>query len=266
MSVSRAEGQDVSPVALPEGAPQRTPAYAAVARVGSLAQRVISQIEEMIADSRLSPGDRLPSERELGRQFGVSRTVVREAVHALTARGMLSTEQGIGTVVCGPSALAVAESLSRLIRADEGNVEHTHLIEVRRLLEVEIAGLAAARRTQRDLLVLNANLAAAPPNDADCEAFAHNDVAFHYALAAATQNALFPLFLDSIAPVLFAARVLGYAVPGTPARAQFHHRRILDGVAAQDVEEARAAMQAHMVEAEETMRAAVVSFDSQRKP
>lgn len=231
--------------------------YGIIARDGSLAQRVVSQIEAMVFDGRLNPGDRLPSERELGRQFGVSRTVVREAVHALTARGLLSTVQGVGTVVRSPSASIVSSSLALLFTVGHEQIGYSKLIEVRKLLEVEIAGLAAARRTASDIATLESTVSAVPILEDDSDAFARNDIAFHYALACATQNELFPIFLDSIAPVLFAARVLGFSVAGTPARAQFHHRQILASVAAQDVMAARTAMQAHMAEAENTMRAAL---------
>ncbi len=226
--------------------------FPTVARDESLVSRVTTQIEQMIHDRRLRTGDRLPSERTLAGQFGVSRTVVREAVRALAARELLHVQQGTGTLIRTPSVQTVSTSM-RLLLGGAERLDHAHLLEVRRLLEVEIAGLAAQRRTEADLARLAQNLAEAPPLCDDRERFAQNDVDFHYALACATHNKLFPLFLDTIAPLLYSMRVLGATVKAMPERALYHHRAIFDAVARQEGDAARAAMRAHMAEAEQTI-------------
>ncbi len=97
----------------------------------------------MILSGRLHLGDRLLPERELAEQFGMSRTVVRQAIHALSAKGLLETLLGGGTTVRSPSAAAVARSVRLYLRSDNGQRDYGKVHEIRSLLEVEIAGLAA---------------------------------------------------------------------------------------------------------------------------
>ena len=98
---------------------------------------------DTILSKRLQVGDRLPSERELGEQFGVSRTVVREAVRALVAKGIIEVRSGSGLRVAAVDAAAVSESMSLYLRGGAFDFEKVH--EVRALLEMHIAGLAAER-------------------------------------------------------------------------------------------------------------------------
>ena len=127
-------------------------------RNGSLVDLVTEQIEALIRAGRLRTGDQLPPERELCRQFGVSRTVVREAVARLSAKNLLEVRGGAtgGIVVRAPTAEQVSDSLRFLINSSEATINPDKVLEVRRLLEVEMAGLAAARRTELDLVRLEA--------------------------------------------------------------------------------------------------------------
>src|SRR5687767_2207765 len=90
--------------------------FGMLARESTLAGRVTDQIKNIIVSGQKLPGDRMPPERELARQFGVSRTVVREAVRSLMAQGLLEVYAGSGTVVRNPSAGAVAESLALFLQ------------------------------------------------------------------------------------------------------------------------------------------------------
>ena len=94
-----------------------------VEREETLASRVAGQMESLIVQQRLQPGDRLPAERELAHQFGVSRTVVREAVRALAARGLLEVKAGSGTLVRTPSAHTVAQSMALYLRAGRSDLD-----------------------------------------------------------------------------------------------------------------------------------------------
>jgi GntR family transcriptional regulator, transcriptional repressor for pyruvate dehydrogenase complex len=236
-----------------------TQRFQAVRRDLSLAEKVTRQIESMIVAANLQFGDRLPPERELAQQFGVSRTVVRQAIHSLVAKGMLEARPRGGTVVRRPDAAAVAQSLHLFLRSGEALVDYGKVHEIRRLLEIEIAGLAALRRTEEDLALLQANLAEAQalvddPNPAN---FARVDIAFHAALAHATHNALFELLLDSLTEIMIEVRTSAFSVPDTPARALGLHRAIFAQVQCGDTQKARAAMAAHLVEAEETQSKAL---------
>ncbi len=231
--------------------------FGAIMRDATLAGQVTQQIEELIVDGRLRPGDVLPPERELARQFGVSRTVVREAVSALVARSLLEVRTGSGTVVCSPTVRSVAHSMSLLLRTRQFAPDYDKLREVRQPLELAIARLAAERRTDEDVARMAAILAEAEQCREDRDRFSQLDVDFHAALAQATHNELFSVLLDSIADIMFKVRQLGYDVPGMPTRSLRHHRAVFEQVAAGDAEGAYQAMFEHMAEAEETLRQAV---------
>src|SRR4029434_1284654 len=116
-------------------------------REATLANRVTKEIEGLIIDGRIEMGRRLPSERDLADQFGVSRTVVREAVRGLVAKGLLEVRPGSGTIVRSPTCGAVTQSLTLFLLAGQSDLEldYTNVHEIRRVLEIEIAGLAAER-------------------------------------------------------------------------------------------------------------------------
>ncbi len=237
----------------------QTRIVAALRREETLANRVMVELERLIVDSRLGEGDRLPSERELAGQFGVSRTVVREAVRALAAKRLVEVEGGRGTVVRAPSTRAAAESMRLLLRVQESAADADKVAEVRRVLENEIASLAASRRTPADLLVLEDLLDAAEGHVDQPDAFIQEDVEFHAALARATHNELFSILLDSLAQVMLEVRLLALRIPGTPRRSLAHHRAVYAAIAVGDPAAARVAMNEHMDEARETLQRAVMT-------
>jgi GntR family transcriptional repressor for pyruvate dehydrogenase complex len=226
-------------------------------RESTMAYRVTSQIEGLMVERKLQPGDRLPSERELARQFGVSRTVVREAVRALVAKSLLEVRPGSGTIICSPSVRSVTQSMTMLLRAGNADLDYNKVHEVRRLLEIEIAGLAAERRSVDDLARLEALLAEMPQLQADHDRLARNDVNFHAALARATHNELFSLLLDSVVDTMLQVRKMGLDVPEAPAHGLLHHRAIFVAVEAGRPEQARQAMLEHIIDSETIMRKAL---------
>jgi len=231
-----------------------TELFETMQRDPSLRDKLAAQIEGMIVEQRLQPGDKLPSERELSALYGVSRTVIREAVATLTAKSLLEPQRGGGILVKAPDIASVSRSLTLCLRLGRPELTYDKVHEVRSLIEVEIAGLAALRRTDEDIQALETLLDAIDPDAIDRTAFAQVDVAFHRQLAAATHNDLYSVILDSIADVLIDVRTLGYDVPGTPERAIIHHREILDEVRRGDAAAARDAMSRHLIEAQVTQR------------
>lgn len=238
--------------------------FRALERDATLSARVAQEIEALIVGSRLAPGDRLLSERELGERFGVSRTVIREAVRALAAKGLLLVRTGDGTYVQDRSQASAAEALGRLLRlAGLSSPGRAHAIyEVRRPLEIEIAGLAAARATAEDLAAL-ARFVAAARAERDQAAYVSADVQFHLALAAATRNQLFPALLDSVSGLMNAIRELGIAVDGSREEGCRHHQLILERVAAHDEAGARRAMAAHMDDSERILDEAIARLGAE---
>lgn len=225
----------------------------------STAGRVTRQLRELILEHDLRPGDVLPPERELGELFGVSRTVVREAVKSLAAKGLVDVRRGHGTVVTFPDVELVAETIADMLRSEGSEqVAFTRVHEVRRLLEVEIAGLAAERRLPEDIVQLRERLLALESRREPVE-WARQDIDFHAALARAAHNPLLSALLGSMTQVLLEVRLTAGRLPDTQQRAQPFHRALYEAVAGGAPGAARKAMRAHMGEAETTFKRARVA-------
>jgi GntR family transcriptional regulator, transcriptional repressor for pyruvate dehydrogenase complex len=237
--------------------------YAAVARAPKLADRVAQQLQNLITSQQLHAGERLPPERDLAAMFAVSRTVVREAVRSLVAKGLLEVQSGSGTFVRAVKVATIAESLGLLLRSRSSG--SAHAFEVRQLLEVEIARLAAARALPSDIEAMEQAIRELPGSEANPDRFAQIDVAFHTALARATQNELFVILLNSIGEVLLQIRRETVAEARSAERALFHHRRILERVKARDAEGAQEAMRAHLEDVHSTL-ARLLSREGQVSP
>jgi GntR family transcriptional repressor for pyruvate dehydrogenase complex len=219
--------------------------FAAIAREPRLPDKVARQLQQSILDGTLKPGDRLPTERELGEQFGVSRTVIREAVRSLIAKGLLEVRGGSGLRVATIDVSAVRETMGMYLRVNS-EFDYGKLHEVRSLLEIEVAGLAAERATTEDLAALEQSCADMAAALGDVEQVSVLDVEFHRLIAQAAHNSLFLVMLDSIGDVLLDVRRATMGISGRPSRGLEHHRAILERIAARSPQEAREAMQLHL--------------------
>lgn len=213
-------------------------------------EEVAKQIEDGIVANHHRAGDQLPSERELIERFKVSRAVIRESLKVLVEKSLVEVRPGKGAFVREPESSSVTNALSLYLRRQGHDWFSVHLLQVRQLLEVEIAGLAAAKATAADLRDIAGALAAMETDKADLERFAKADLLFHRALATATRNPLMELLLHPIAGLLL--ELMEELSPLTKAREQaiHHHREILKAVAKADVSMARQAMQAHLAQFE----------------
>lgn len=228
-----------------------------IERSETLKSRVSEHLENLIVQNRLAPGGRIPTERELAARFDVSRTVIREAVSGLVAKGMLKVNPGSGTVVRRPSAKHVSRTMSFYLAHAEPQFDTRSITEVRRLLEVEIAGVAAERRTQEDLAELRKILDGFESARHRMDTFVQWDLSFHLGLARATHNELLALLLDSIGGVMTRVREIGYQVPGTNDQALRFHTIIYQQVELGSREGARQAMREHIESSESVMNAAL---------
>ncbi|HYT28190.1 MAG TPA: FadR/GntR family transcriptional regulator [Ktedonobacteraceae bacterium] len=210
-------------------------------------EQVAVQIEKRILDGELRSGDRLPTERELAEQFHVSRTAVREAMKILAQKGLVDMRPGRGTIVIDGSHEAMQDSIGLVMKLKLGEVGGSdNLVEVRGILETEIAALAAARATETEIAAMRAAIKVMDENLNNANAFIAADNRFHEALARATHNALIIILINSIVNLLSEQRKQVFDVEGGPQRGQIHHRRILDSVIRHDPEAARAAMRSHL--------------------
>jgi GntR family transcriptional regulator, transcriptional repressor for pyruvate dehydrogenase complex len=238
-----AEADRSAPQAPPGADAVASNLFEQVAREPRLSDKVAEMMLETILSKRLDVGDRLPSERELGEQFGVSRTVVREAVRELVAKGVIEVRSGSGLRVAAVDASAVSESMSLFLRGGALDFEKVH--EVRRVLEVHIAGLAAERARPEDVAALRAVHERMEAESGDVEAAARDDLEFHRVIARATHNELYLVLLDSIGGSQVDIRRENLGSGSAPATLE-QHAQVFDRIAAQDPEGAREAMAAHL--------------------
>jgi len=219
-------------------------------RSPSLSDRVTSSLLELIDSSELKPGDRLPSERELALGFKVSRTVIREAIRSLGAKGVLEVSSGSGARIVPVSPKTASDAFRLYVqsaRAAEGKdgITYEHVDQVRELLEGAIAHLAAQKRTEAHLAEMHASIDAMREVQSLEEA-SRSDVLFHRTLAAATGNPLFALIYDSLDPILLEIRMKTLHADDRREHAAAEHERILECVSQQDAQGALQAMNEHL--------------------
>ncbi len=211
-----------------------------------LYEQVADQIQELIIAESLRPGDKLPCERDLAERLGVSRTVVREALRALCVRGLVKVKPGCGTYVQQPTPKDMAAPIGLLLKLRQCPDTLNDLYEVRSLLEVECAGLAAQRATEEDHAVLEATIAEMEAHAADAEKAAQSDWAFHSALADATHNDLFSVLLGVLGDLWLEVARLTSRKPDVARGAVKAHHKILQQIKERDAEGARQAMRDHL--------------------
>jgi GntR family transcriptional regulator, transcriptional repressor for pyruvate dehydrogenase complex len=228
-----------------------------LAAAHKLSRGLFEQLAEQIKSGRLAPGARLPTEQELTRAARVSRTVVREAVAALRAEGLVVTRQGVGAFVSADPQHAPfrieperMQSLSDIL----------NVMELRLGVEIESAGLAAERASRPQIKAIGAALDAIERAAAAGRSAVDEDLAFHRAIADATGNPEFPRFLQFIGRHLIPRRT----VSGLPERMggqqaylaliQEEHRRIFEAIRDHAAGAAREAMRRHLTRSLERYR------------
>jgi len=218
-----------------------------------LCEQIVQQIEESIRKGELTEGSQLPAERDLATQFGVSRTAVREAIKALQEKGLVDAFPGRGTFVTNGTSNSMRRSLDRIIKSGEPD-GWGYLVEVREILEPEIAALAAQRAEDQDIATMQEAVNVMDQAGRDADAFIEADLDFHLALAEAAANLIVLSLIDSIVGLLREQRLRIFRIGGGPERGQHHHKRILDAIKRHDAPGARAAMQAHLRQVREDSR------------
>lgn len=205
-----------------------------------VANRILSEI----VGQRLPVGARLPSERAMSEQFGVSRVVIREAMKVLVNGGVITVEPGSGTYV----ADRVKESLLRtldLICQIQG-VDSDQLWEVRTPLEIVIAKLAATRGTPEDIRLLEEHTDAMEHNLDNLEEHRAANERFHLALAASTKNELFPNLIQPLVVLMKETRILMNRLPDAARKSVESHRKLIEAIKRHDPAAAEETMREHM--------------------
>jgi GntR family transcriptional repressor for pyruvate dehydrogenase complex len=226
------------------------------ARGRPLHEEIASRLGRLIADRDLREGDRMPSERELAVELGVSRPSVREAVRTLEARGRVAVRPGIGVFVRQPAA---GERLAGVISAER--VKLHDLFQMRLVLEVPAAGWAANAATEAEIRELAAVLGeleqASERRPPDYERLKQLDSAFHMGIATAAGNPFLAQTMEVLQRMLAASMETTLKIPGRLQRSRVAHQRILAALEARDPRGAERAMRGHIEQVEAAARARI---------
>ena len=225
-----------------------------------LVEEIVQEMRSRIVAGQFGQDGELPTEAQLSQSFGVSRTVSREAMRTLRAQGLVAVSRGRRPRVCPVDPQVAIGGLQTLVLRSDVSVRH--LFEIRRLLELEIAHIAAQRATEHDCDALQTAIddqqrAQSVAKQMEC------DRRFHEVLARATGNVLFSMLLGTVAPLLDASRKTTLSRVG-PGRAVEGHTAILASLRARDPQAARRAMELHLKMAEEDLGESLPGANSPR--
>lgn len=211
---------------------------------GLLSDRVAAEIERLVVEGGLQPGEKVGTGREFAERFGVSRTVIRDALLTLQERGLIEQRPGAGIFVRDGGSAAMASALGQMLRRQAISVPE--LMATRLLIELHIAELAARRAPAESLAAMTEAVAAMTTARTGL-AFVEGDVRFHEALAVAAGNRVLAALLKGLHPMLAGTMSLGLAIEGARAAAIDDHQAIVEAVAAGEAARARSLMRAHLL-------------------
>lgn len=216
----------------------------------SVGEMVSDQLKEFLLDGRWKPGEKIPSENELAKSFGVSRVTIREALLRLASLGLLESRFGGGTYV---REITPGLNMNALVPAAYLDPRSLlEVIEFRHVMETKTAALAARRATPEDVAELESTLARMERAGDDPGRFASEDLEFHLQLAKITKNSLIIESMNVIKGLLGQALARTIERQGRSRVLPFH-RRIVNAVAAHDEEAAILAMDQHIENMYESM-------------
>ncbi|MCG5025490.1 FadR family transcriptional regulator [Anoxybacillus flavithermus] len=210
----------------------------------------------MIQTGQLKPGDKLDSVQQLAENFQVGRAAIREALTALRAMGLIEMKQGEGTYVREFDPAMLSFPISAAILMSKEDV--AHLLEVRKLLEVGAAGVAARKRTEEDLRAMQSALTQMREAIGDEELGEKADFLFHMAIAAATKNPLLVSLMNNVSGMMMETmretrRIWLFAKQATTEQLLEDHIAIFEAIRDQNVELAQERMKEHLGHVEKVL-------------
>ena len=216
-------------------------------QIESPVDKIIRQIRELITSGQLNPGDRLPPERALAERLGVGRTNVRDAIKKLEFYGILRTMPQSGTIVAGMGITALEGLISDVLKIEDSDFRS--LVETRVLLETHSARLAAQRRTDEDIINMQAALENYNNKVAAGGQGIEEDLMFHLTIAETSKNTVLKSLMLIITPdIINNFLQLDICSKDRIFHAQDEHKVILDHIIAQEPELAAEAMREHLKE------------------
>ena len=202
---------------------------------------IVEQLCAYIADNEMTPGDRLPAERDLASQLGVSRASLSQALVALEVQGVLSVRHGDGAI------LVRRPTEERAVKALREHADRIpDIIEAREALEVKLAGLAAARRTDDEMAAIDRAIATMESEIESGDRGVVGDEMFHEAITTAAHSSLLSKLMHEISGLVRETRIESLSQEHRPRASLEGHRRIAEAVRRQDAAEASRAMADHI--------------------
>ena len=225
----------------------------------AVTDEAIQKIKAMIVSGELSPGDRLPPEKELAEHLGLSRNSMREAVKALEVIRVLDVRRGDGTYVTSLEPHLLLEAISFVVdmHDDDSLLE---LFAVRRMLESQATGLAAGLATAEDAQALLEDIAAVDPQTVSIDDLVAHDTHFHGQVVGLARNGYLASLIDGLSSQTIRARVWrGLTEQGAVERTLSEHRAIAEAIANHDAALAASLATAHVAGVERWLRQAATA-------
>jgi GntR family transcriptional repressor for pyruvate dehydrogenase complex len=216
-------------------------------RKNRIHEEVAKQIERLIL-SKLNPGDKLPAERELAEQLGVSRSSIRDAMRRLQMIGLVEARQGAGNIVREISPDALVSPLANVIAHKRQLVGE--LLDFRLMLEPPLAARAAGHATPEQVAQMEEILRRQDKRVRAGELAVEEDSQFHYSIAWASGNSVVLKVMDVVMDLLRETRSRSLQSEGRPQKSLAGHKRILSAIKRRDAEAAEAAMRQHIRDVE----------------
>lgn len=210
----------------------------------SLSEKIAQSILDAIISGKIRQQDPFPSQYQLGQLFGVSRTVIREATQILVSKGILEVKHGKRITILPPSHDQITESVSLAFLRK--NISLIEVLELRKVLEVEIVAFAALKAEESDIESLKLHIETMKEHLTEEIGYVDADVVFHKAIFMAAKKPAFELVLNSLNDYLFESRRKSYRGPLNTMRAVDSHQQILEAIEERDPEKAQAAMRKHL--------------------
>ncbi len=220
-----------------------------VVRKTRVSEDIIEQVRDLLTSGRLKPGDRLPAERELARALSVGRSAVREAIRAMESLGIVEARAGEGTFVTALASNAGPDPVSAPLY-QSWNTQHK-LFEVRRVIEPDLAALAARRATAEQIERLRTILDDQAALIRQGETGVKPDTMFHYTIAEATGNEVLVRIVDSLMDLLTKTREVSLQHDERRKRSLKQHQGILRAIQTRDERAAERRMRNHILDVEE---------------
>ena len=214
-------------------------------------EEIVAKIKDMVGKGRFKSGDQLPVERELAEVFRVSRSSVREALRSLESQGFIESRQGDGTYIARQPVESLVRPLASVISTEKD--DQMELFEMRRMIEPDLAYLAAERATEEEIAMMEKVLDLQEEKISRGESGTDVDKNFHYIMARAAKNKAILRITDNVIDLLAESREQYLQVEGRPQKSILRHREVLDAIRAGDPERAEKCMLEHLMDIETSL-------------